>query len=104
MKSSEYSIDIVKEAEEVALAQSRFIASRGNPQNARRWRDKFFAELEEIRNFPHKFPVYYDRFERPTPYRKVVVQNFLVFYYVDQQLLKVTVTLIEPGELHIEHP
>lgn len=102
MKSSDYSVNIVTEAQSVILDQARYIAGRGNPQNDRKWRNSFFRELNQIGNFPYKFPVHYDRFDRPTKYRKVTVQNYIVYYHIDDHSLTVTITVIEPGEMQTE--
>gem|GEM_PF-5749518 len=99
MKSSDYKLVILSEARDVVRLQSQHIAAQGNPQNAKRWKRRFFNQLRALANFPLKFPIYADENGIPTPYRKVTILGYSVYYTIEKEDKTVVVVLIKPGAL-----
>lgn len=55
-----------------------------NPAAANRLAEKFINEAENIRSFPYSTPAYYPIRPLKHDYRKLLVDSYIVFYWVDE--------------------
>ena len=69
-------------------------AELGAPEAAMRLAEKIVSAADSLSDFPYAYPVYVP--VRPTAfeYRKISVENYLVFYTVDEASKTVTVMRI----------
>lgn len=65
-----------------------------NPEAANNLADLFMKEIDSLSMFPYT----HERYDSPYPlrheYRKLVVNNYLVFYWVDEPKKQVTVSRV----------
>ena len=78
-----------------------------NPQAADRLSENLVSTVEKLGEMPYRYPVYFPlaafsvkplKFE----YRKMVVKNYLVFYWVDEENHLVTIARVIYGGRNIE--
>jgi plasmid stabilization system protein ParE len=62
-----------------------------NPDAAEKLADAMIEAVEEARTFPYAAPPYFPIRPLKYNYRKLLVQNYLIFYWVDDQARKITV-------------
>lgn len=65
-----------------------------NPIAANRLAKKFIDETEKLRDFPYSFPAYYPIRPLEREYRKLIVDNYIVFYWVDEVTNCITVARV----------
>jgi plasmid stabilization system protein ParE len=65
-----------------------------NPIAADKLAHKFIDEAEKIRDFPYSMPAYYPIRELGHDYRKLLVDNYIMFYWVDETRHCVTVARV----------
>ena len=77
----------------------RYISrSLKNPGAAERLAVELIEAAERIRAFPYANPVYVPIRPLSHEYRKVPVQNYLIFYWVDEENKQVTVARVLYGK------
>lgn len=62
-----------------------------NPDAAERLADEMIEALENTRPFPYAAPPYFPIRPLKHDYRKLLVQNYLIFYWIDDLARKITV-------------
>lgn len=55
-----------------------------NPSAANRLAERFIDEAEKLRDLPYSFPAYYPIRPLAREYRKLIVDNYIMFYWVDE--------------------
>ena len=65
-----------------------------NPQAAQLLAERFFSEAEKLSEFPYAHPVYLPVRSLKYEYRKVPIENYLLFYRVDERAKLVTVARV----------
>jgi toxin ParE1/3/4 len=73
-----------------------------NPDAAQRLLDKFEKHIMILRSYPFSSNVVQDTFLQKKGYRKLVVENYLVFYLVDEISNKVRVMRVLYGAQQYE--
>lgn len=69
-----------------------------NPIAADRLSEKFVGAAEALADFPYSNPVYIPMKQLEHEYRKTVVENYLMFYWVDEPSKTVTVARVIYGK------
>lgn len=69
-----------------------------NPIAADRLSEKLIAAAEALADFPYANPVYIPMKQLNHEYRKTVVENYLMFYWVDEPGKTVTVARVIYGK------
>lgn len=64
------------------------------PQTARNWADTMQREIENLNSMPQRFPLVEEEPWRTKGIRKMLVGNFLVYYFVDEGSKTVWVTAV----------
>ena len=62
-----------------------------NPDAAEKLADAMIEAVEDARTFPYAAPPYFPIRPLKHNYRKILVQNYLIFYWVDDYARKITV-------------
>ncbi len=65
-----------------------------NPIAADRLAHKFIDEVEKVRDFPYSMPMYYPIRELEHDYRKLLVDNYIMLYWVEEVRHCVTVARV----------
>lgn len=65
-----------------------------NPQSANNLADELIQATERLREFPYSAPVYQPIRPLAHEYRKLSVQNYLIFYWVDDRQQLITIARI----------
>lgn len=65
-----------------------------NPAAADRLAVKLFEAGESLKDFPYSHPVYLPIRPLKHEYRKLVVQNYLMFYWIDEQNKMITIARV----------
>jgi toxin ParE1/3/4 len=73
-----------------------------NPYAAQRLLDKIEKQMMILRSFPFSSSVVQDTFLRKKGYRKLVVDNYLVFYLIDEIEKKVRIMRVLYGAQQYE--
>jgi toxin ParE1/3/4 len=73
-----------------------------NPDAAQRLLEKFEKKIMILRSYPFSSNVVQDSFLRKKGYRKLVVENYLVFYLVDEIEIKVRIMRVLYGAQQYE--
>lgn len=66
----------------------------GNPAAAYRLAEELTQAGENLRTFPYTCPIYHANRPLQHEYRKLLVQNFLMFYWVDETQKRITVARV----------
>ncbi len=78
-----------------------------NPEAADRLSENIVSTIEKLGEMPYRYPVYFPLAAfsvKPlkSEYRKMVVKNYLVFYWVDEEKNRVTIARVIYGGRNIE--
>ena len=65
-----------------------------NPQAAEDLAEEIVAKIENLKDFPYANRVYLPLKELKQEYRRMVVKNYLIFYWVDEENKTVTVARV----------
>ena len=65
-----------------------------NPGAANRLAEEIITSIDKLTAFPYAFPVYIPIKPLKYEYRKLLVKNFIVFYYVDETNKLITVSRV----------
>jgi hypothetical protein len=92
--SVEFTANAVSDLEQIYL----YIANElFNPDAAQRLLDKFEKQIMVLRSYPLSSNLVQDTFLRKKGYRKLVVENYLIFYLVDEISNKVRIMRVLYG-------
>lgn len=90
-----YKIEYLPIARDDMLDIMRYISRElNNPVAASRLATQLVNAAEDIRKFPYSAPAYTPIRALKHEYRKIPVQNFLIFYWVDEHKKLVTIARI----------
>lgn len=90
-----YNVQFLPIARDDLVEITEYISSElGSPDAAIRLAEKIVSTADSLSDFPYAYPVYVP--VRPTffEYRKIFVENYLIFYTVDEASKTVTVMRI----------
>ncbi len=94
-----YRIEVLRSALDDIVETARYIKNElQNPQAAEALTERFFAAMEELGEFPYAHPVYVPVRPLKYEYRQVPVENYLLFYRVDEPAKLVTVARVIYGK------
>lgn len=65
-----------------------------NPMAAKRLSKEFVDGAESIRDFPYSLPVYIPIRPLKREYRKIIVKNYIMFYWVSEQEKRITIARV----------
>ena len=65
-----------------------------NPAAAENLANEFIESAESLTEFPYSNPVYYPIRPLKNEYRKLIVKNFIMFYYVDEPKKTITIARV----------
>lgn len=90
-----YQIVLLPVARQDLMEQATYISQTlCNPSAAERLANQIERSLERISLFPYSNPVYHPLKPLAHEYRNAVVENYLVFYWVDEERKLVTVARV----------
>ena len=90
-----YRVELLQSALTDIAAAIRYITDELlNPQAAQLLAERFFSEAEKLSEFPYAHPVYLPVRPLKYEYRKVPIENYLLFYRVDERAKLVTVARV----------
>lgn len=65
-----------------------------NPDAADKLASEFVSSSDSLIEFPYKNPVYYPIRPLKKEYRKLLVKNYIMFYYVDEMNKTITISRV----------
>ena len=65
-----------------------------NPEAAERLAEKMIEAAEQLTYMPYKCPVYIPVKPLRHEYRKLIVQNYIMFYWVDEDKKRITIARV----------
>lgn len=65
-----------------------------NPEAAERLAEKMIEAAEKLTDMPYKCPVYISVKPLRHEYRKLIVQNYIMFYWVDEDKKLITIARV----------
>lgn len=65
-----------------------------NPEAAERLAKKMIEAAEKLTDMPYKCPVYIPVKPLRHEYRKLIVQNYIMFYWVDEDKKRITIARV----------
>lgn len=65
-----------------------------NPNAAERLTEKMIESAEKLTDMPYKYPVYIPVKPLKHEYRKLIVQNYTMFYWIDEDKQLVTIARV----------
>lgn len=77
--------------------------SLGNPIAALKLTEEIIVAVEDLQEFPYAYPLYYPRKPLKHDFRKLTVQNYIVFYWVDEGTRTVTVARVIYARRDYDH-
>ena len=87
-----YELDFLPIAKRDMTEIVRYISHQlQNPAAAEQLADEMIEAVEAARSFPYAAPSHFPIRPLKHDYRKLLVQNYLIFYWVDDQARKITV-------------
>ena len=87
-----YELDFLPIARRDMTEIVRYISHQlQNPSTAEQLADEMIEAVEAARSFPYAAPLYFPIRPLKHDYRKLLVQSYLIFYWVDDQARKLTV-------------
>lgn len=73
-----------------------------NPLAADNLAEKVVSAVEKLTEMPYRYPVYYPIKPLQREYRKIIVKNYLVFYWVEEEKHLVTIARVIYGGRQME--
>ena len=95
MYELEYLPSAVKDMVDIVTYISKTL---DNPMAAQRLSEEFVTEAENLRNFPYSLPVYNPIRPLKREYRKIIVKNYIMFYWVSEQEKRITIARVMYGK------
>ena len=94
-----YYIEYLPSAQRELVSISRYISHElCNPDAANRLAENIIDSIDTLCRFPYAHPVYIPIRPLPYEYRKFPVQNYMIFYRVDEENKKVIIAHIIYGK------
>ncbi|EID85993.1 addiction module toxin, RelE/StbE family [Treponema sp. JC4] len=87
----EYLSDALEDLKEIT---SYITNNLQNPSAAKKNYMEIIAEIESLSDFPYSAPIYYPLRPLKKEYRKLLVNNYLIFYWVCEKAKTVTIARI----------
>lgn len=99
MRSMEkYNVEILETAQNDIIEISLYISEQlKNPTAAENLVDKIYDMAESLADFPHSYALYYpidNAKQLKREYRKIPIDNYLLFYHVNEKTKSVIVSRV----------
>ena len=99
-----YKLEFLPSAQQDMVEIVRYISKNlHNPVAADRLATSFLEAADRAATFPYAAPSYNPIRPLKHEYRKMVIQNYLMFYWVDEQKKTVTISYITYAKMDYEH-
>ena len=90
-----YSLEYLDAAKQDMVDIARYISQDlSNPIAAEKLADEMIAAADKLMDFPYKNRVYHPIRPLKREYRGQIVQNYIMFYYIDEEQKLVTVARV----------
>lgn len=90
-----YDIEVLEKADEDMRRLGKYISEElQNPAAAERITDKIWDEIERLAKNPYVYQVYIPLSSLKQEYRKLLVENYHILYYVKETEKKITVSRV----------
>lgn len=90
-----YTIEYLPIAERDMVDIAKYIGVKlENPEAAERLAEKMIEAAEKLTDMPYKCPVYIPVKPLRHEYRKLIVQNYIMFYWVDEDKKLITIARV----------
>ena len=90
-----YEIEVLEKADEDMRLLGKYISGElQSPMAAERITDKIWDEIEKLAKNPYVYQVYIPLSSLKQEYRKVLVENYHVLYYINETEKKITVSCV----------
>ena len=90
-----YTIDYLPIAKSDMVDIAKYIGVKlENPEAAERLAEKMIEAAEKLTDMPYKCPVYIPVKPLRHEYRKLIVQNYIMFYWVDEDKKLITIARV----------
>ena len=97
--NKEYHIAFLPAAKKDMVEIAAYIGQKlCNPIAAERLADKMIKAVEGLKDSPYMYPAYYPIRPLKYEYRKITVENYLIFYWVNETEKCVTVARVIYGK------
>ena len=94
-----YHVEFLPSARQDLVGIARYIGRElCNPDAANRLADRLISSADALCNFPYAHPVYIPVRPLQYEYRKLPVQNYLIFYWVEEENKKVVIARVVYGK------
>ena len=95
----EYQVTMTPQATEQVCEIGQYIAhTLQEPQTSKRWLDLLYKEIFGLRAMPCRYPLTEEEPWHTKGIRKMTVENFLVYYFVDEDNRIVSVLAVVYGK------
>ena len=95
----QYQIKFTRQAREQMYDTVRYLSKElASPQTAYHWVEKIEHVVSSLAQFPNRVPLTEEEPWRSQGIRKMPVQNFLVYFWVDEEHLRVQITAVIYGK------
>lgn len=74
-----------------------------NPSSAKNSADEMIQVAEKAACFPYSYPLYIPVKPLKYEYRKIIVHNYIMFYYVDENAKSITIARVIYGKSNYNH-
>lgn len=90
-----YTIEYLTIARRDMVDIAKYIGVKlANPDAAERLAEKMIESAENLRDMPYKCPIYIPVKPLKYEYRKLIVQNYIMFYRIDEDKKLVTIARV----------
>jgi len=87
-----YKVEYLPIAQKDMVEIAKYIGvNLSNPQSAERLADKMVSEIEKLSEMPYRYPAYLPIRSLNREYRKLIIDNYTIFYCVDENTKIVTI-------------
>lgn len=95
----EYQIKFTRQAREQMYGTVRYLSKElASPQTAYHWVEKIEEAVSSLVQFPNRVPLTEEEPWHSRGIRKMPIQNFLVYFWVDEEHLRVQITAVIYGK------
>ena len=90
-----YTVEFMPIAQNDMVEIVRYISRKlMNPTAAERLADKMIAQTELLKTTPYAYPAYYPLKPLEHEYRRMTVDHYLIFYWVDEEQKRITIARV----------
>ena len=90
-----YTIEYLPIAKSDMVEIAKYIGVKlANPEAAERLAEKMIEAAEDLADMPYKCPVYSPVKPLRHEYRKLIVQKYIMFYWVDEDKKRITIARV----------